>query len=199
MLSSTCSAFELAGHERGSNVARSTNLFTRRELLHLSPILHRFTIVSKWILVSKNANSEWLLSWGLGRIFLSLNQEFSFLWWFCSCFHLFFFPQRQVIFSLERKLLTKRQLCASLIEVHQNRNICPLQSSVIKSYREHWQTMPSRFEISSELLFVAHFFLLHFCFSITWHWLMATRQAIKCYSFLFCPVIDSRKSSVLIH
>lgn len=84
----------------------------------------------------KNANSEWSLSWGLGRIFLSLNQEFSFLWWFCSCFHLFFFPQRQVIFSLERKLLTKRQLCASLIEVHQNRNICPLQSSVIKSYRE---------------------------------------------------------------
>lgn len=136
MLSSTCSAFERAGHERGSNVARSTNLFTRRELLHLSPILHRFTIVSKWILVSKNTNSEWSLSWGLGRIFLSLNQEFSFLWWFCSCFHLFFFPQRQVIFSLERKLLTKRQLCASLIEVHQNRNICPLQSSVIKSYRE---------------------------------------------------------------
>lgn len=114
-------------------------------------------------------------------------------------FSLVFFPQRQVIFSLERKLPTKRQLCASLIEVHQNRNICPLQSSVIKSYREHWQTMPSRFEISSELLFVAHFFLLHFCFSITWHWLMATRQAIKCYSFLFCPVIDSRKSSVLIH
>ena len=51
-------------------------------------------------------------------------------------FSLVFFPQRQVIFSLERKLLTKRQLCASLIEVHQNRNICPLQSSVIKSDRE---------------------------------------------------------------
>lgn len=51
-------------------------------------------------------------------------------------FSLVFFPQRQVIFSLERKLPTKRQLCASLIEVHQNRNICPLQSSVIKSYRE---------------------------------------------------------------
>lgn len=84
-------------------------------------------------------------------------------------FSLVFFPQRQVIFSLERKLLTKRQLCASLIEVHQNRNICPLQSSVIKSYRESIDKLClPRFEISSELLFVAHdFFLLHFCFSIT--------------------------------